>query len=180
MARGTGLRRPRPRLVCQSGAGDGTFCREGSAGVVRPAGGNGARAPASLPFPICAAAWLLGTRRRERALQAAKRFGKALFWLTVHSLLFSSCKLQAAELGGIRAGGPRTFRGDTSEQKLLRSPVSAALGISGPRPAPAPRIPGSPASTPSNMGLPLLGQGSARAFLITGAEAGPGARWRGL
>lgn len=132
--------------------------------MVRPAGGNGARAPASLPFPICAAAWLLGTRRQERALQAAKRFGKALFWLTVHSLLFSSCKLQAAELGGIRAGGPRTFRGDTSEQKLLRSPVSAALGISGPRPAPAPRIPGSPASPPSNRGLHSPGPGFCAGF----------------
>ena len=66
-----------------------------------------------MPFPVSAAAWLFGTRRQGRAQQAAKWFGKALFWLTVHSVLFPSCKLQAAELGGIRAGGPRADRGDT-------------------------------------------------------------------
>lgn len=99
----------------------------------------------------------------------------------VHSLLFSSCKLQAAELGGIRAGGPRTDRGHTSEQKLLRSPVSAALGISGPRPRPTSPGYQDPLRPHPAIGVyPLPGQGSALAFLITGAEAGPEALARTL
>lgn len=101
-ARGTRLQRPRPASSANRRLGTVPSLSSGgvaSGGTARRRGQGRERRQVGL-FPVSAAAWLFGTRRPERTLQAAERFARRAF--LVHSLLFSSCKLAAAELGGIR------------------------------------------------------------------------------